>query len=220
LNKKGSVTSGTWNTKQKKQLLSKFSKLYPDPSSELNFKDDYQLIVAVILSAQCTDKKGNEVTPQLFKLCSNFKKLAQAKVGDIEKIIRPVNYYKTKSKNIISMAKSVYENFGGKLPESHQELTSLAGVGRKTANVVQSELGIVPALPVDTHVLRVSNRLGLVNAKTPEKVEDQLKQQFKPDKWRNLHHWLIFHGRRVCKAQNPACAECAFENFCPSSILK
>ena len=202
---------------KKKKLLSEFERLYPDPESELNFKGKYQLLVSVILSAQCTDKKVNQVTPELFSKYPSFKALSEAKIPDLEKIIRPINYYKSKSKHILAMANRVRDEFKGKLPSTHKELTSLAGVGNKTANVVLSELGIEPAFPVDTHVFRVSKRLGLAESDNRDKVEGELKKQFKPETWRNLHHWLIFHGRRVCKAQSPQCVSCSISALCPSS---
>lgn len=205
------------NLKDKQKLLKKFGKLYPNPKSELKFRGNYQLLVSVILSAQCTDKKVNETTPELFNTYPNFLSLSKARLSNLEKIIRPINYYKSKSKHLLAMAKSVVANFNGKIPRSHQELTSLAGVGNKTANVILSELGIEPALPVDTHVFRVSKRLGLAKSKDRDKVELELKQEFQAKDWRNLHHWLIFHGRRVCKAQNPQCELCALSELCPSA---
>lgn len=199
-----------------KKLLSSFAKLYPNPRSELNFSSEYQLIVAVMLSAQCTDKKVNEVIPTLFKKYGTFRALKSAKVTDVAQIIRPINYFKTKSKNLVSMAKLVEDQFSGQLPKTHADLITLPGVGQKTANVIQSELGTSPTFPVDTHVFRVSKRLGLAKANTPEKVEEELKVRFDSRHWRNLHHWLIFHGRRVCKARNPLCASCSLAPICPS----
>ncbi len=202
----------------KKKLIKIFAELYPDPQSELNFKNDYQLLISVILSAQCTDKKVNQVTPTLFKSYPNFKQLALAKVNEVENIIRAVNYYKTKSKNIIATAKHVTEEHRGKLPVTRQALEALPGVGRKTASVVLSEKGIEPAFPVDTHVFRVSKRLGLAESDKRDKVEEEVKQAFTPSLWRELHHWLIFHGRRVCKANRPLCSSCALNKMCPSSL--
>lgn len=205
-----------WTKNAKRKLLEEFERLYPDPQSELNFKGKYQLVVSVALSAQCTDKKVNEVTPELFKAFPSFKALSEAKLSQVEKIIRPVNYYRSKSKHIVAMAQRVCSEFKGKLPLTHKELISLAGVGRKTANVVLSELGIEPAFPVDTHVFRVSRRLELASEDNRDKLEEELKSHFDPKEWRNLHHWLIFHGRRVCKAQNPLCGECTIAKGCPS----
>lgn len=202
--------------KHRALLLQKLADLYPDPRSELDFAGEYQLVVAVILSAQCTDKKVNEVTPSLFERYPDFSSLARARLETVEKLIRPVNYYRTKSKNLIAMARSVEREFSGTLPHSHTELVSLPGVGNKTANVVLSELRVVPAFPVDTHIKRLANRLGLSAEHVPDKVERDLKRQFPAETWRNLHHQLIFHGRRVCGAQRPKCGECTLREICPS----
>lgn len=201
-----------------RQLVALFTALYPDPQSELNFVNDYQLLVAVMLSAQCTDKKVNQVTPQLFGRFPNFGALAAASLHDIEKIIRPINYYRTKAKNLRAMGQAIMSSTG-KLPVDRAGLEALPGVGRKTASVVLSEKKIEPALPVDTHVFRVSQRLGLAKSDNREVVEEQLKSKFPPDLWRNLHHWLILHGRRICKAQRPLCAECRLRTLCPSGKL-
>jgi endonuclease-3 len=198
------------------KLLAILETLYPEPRSELDFSNEYELLISVVLSAQCTDKKVNQVTPELFKRYPTFKKLASARVEDVATIIRPINYYKTKSTNIVATAQRITEEYRGTVPKTHEELTSLPGVGRKTANVVLGETGAVPSLPVDTHVFRVSNRLGLSSGKTTEAVERDLCAIFHPSEWRNLHHRLIFHGRRVCKARNPDCALCELRKICPS----
>jgi endonuclease-3 len=202
--------------KHKKLLLEELSQLYPDPRSELDFTNEYQLLVAVLLSAQCTDKKVNEVTPILFKRYPSFKALYKAKLADIEEIIRPINYFKTKAKNLLATAQLVTEELSGKLPQSHKELTALPGVGNKTANVVLGELGLEFSLPVDTHVFRLAHRLGLSVGKSPKAVEEDLKKQFLPQEWRGLHHRLIFHGRRVCKALTPQCGSCTLVKLCPA----
>jgi endonuclease-3 len=198
------------------EILDVLGKLYPEPKSELEFSNPFQLIVSVILSAQCTDKKVNEVTKELFTKFSDFSSLKKAKLSDIARIIRPVNYFKTKAANIIKMATQVVEEFKGEIPLEFEKITSLAGVGRKTANVVLGELGADFTLPVDTHVFRVSRRLGLSKGKTPEAVEMDLRKHFAPSTWRALHHRLIFHGRRVCAARNPKCEDCALAKLCPS----
>lgn len=203
--------------KKRAFLIATLAELYPEPRSELDFKNEYQLLIAVMLSAQCTDKKVNQVTPNLFKVYPSFKALSQAKLSEVEKIIRPINYYKTKSKNLIACANKVVEEFSSKVPESHEELTSLPGVGNKTANVILSEKGVVPAFPVDTHIFRLAHRLGLSTGKTPDQVEADLRKLFPPSEWRNLHHRLIFHGRRVCGARNPQCEACVLRTICPSA---
>lgn len=200
--------------KDKKLLITKLEKLYPNPRSELDFTDEYQLVVAVMLSAQCTDKKVNEVTPSLFNKYRSFRSLAKASLDDVEAIIRPINYFKTKSKNLIAMAQVVSNDCKGQLPRTHGELIALPGVGNKTANVVLSELGVIPTFPVDTHVFRLAHRLGLSKGKTPDAVEEDLKREFPPEEWRGLHHRLIFHGRRVCKAVNPNCEACDLQVVC------
>jgi endonuclease-3 len=205
-------------TPQKKKILVQtLADLYPDPHSELDFKNEYQLLIAVMLSAQCTDKKVNQVTPELFKTYPNFKALSQAKLADVERVIRPINYYKTKSKNLIATGKEAVERFKSKVPDTHKELTSLPGVGNKTANVILSEKGVVPAFPVDTHIFRLAHRLGLSKGKTPDHVEADLRDEFPSSEWRNLHHRLIFHGRRVCGARSPQCEACALRAICPSA---
>lgn len=202
--------------KRKQILIFALAELYPDPRSELAFKDEYQLLVAVMLSAQCTDKKVNQVTPELFRAYGSFAALSQAKLADVERLIRPINYFKTKSKNLIAMAQQVVERFHSRVPKTHEELTSLSGVGNKTANVILSETGAIPAFPVDTHIFRLSHRLGLSEGKNPDAVERELRKAFPSSEWRSLHHRLIFHGRRVCKARNPDCASCTLQAICPS----
>lgn len=201
------------------ELLRIFSQLYPNPESELNFKDDYQLLIAVMLSAQCTDKKVNQITPILFEMFSDFKSLSLAKLSAIEQIIRPINYYRTKSKHLISTAKLITQKHHGKVPLNYIELTELPGVGRKTANVVLGELGIEATLPVDTHVYRVSKRLGLSSKSKRDDVEWDIRDKFAPKWWRMLHHSLILHGRKICKAQNPLCNICELSTICPSRKL-
>lgn len=197
------------------QIIKGLQALYPDATTELAFENEYQLCVAVVLSAQCTDKKVNQVTPSLFERYPDFAALAKARLTTLEGIIRPINYYRTKARNLIKLAQRVIAEFGGKLPQSFEELTSLNGVGRKTANVIMGELGSAHTLPVDTHVFRVAQRLGLAKGQKPEEIEEQLKARFDPTLWRPLHHWLILHGRRVCKAQRPACENCSLSALCP-----
>ena len=199
-----------------KTLLKSLEKLYgQQPKTELEFEGPYQLLISVMLSAQSTDKKVNEVTKPLFAKYPSPKLLSVAKLIDVEKIIREVNYYKTKARHLIATAKLLEEKWGSEIPKTHNDLTSLPGVGNKTANVVLSELGLDYAFPVDTHVFRVSKRLGLASANTRDKVEVELCSRFPKKTWQNLHHWLIFHGRRVCVARSPRCAECVLRGICP-----
>ena len=197
------------------KILAGLKELYPDAKSELNYANHYQLVIAVALSAQCTDKKVNETTPALFKKYPDFRALAKAQPAEIEPILRQVNYYKTKSANIIAAAKFVDQNFANKLPLNYDDLIKLPGVGRKTANVVLSELDIKPAIAVDTHVFRLSHRLGLSTGKNVLEVEKDLQKLFDPQDWRHLHHGLILHGRRVCAARKPLCSECTLAKLCP-----
>jgi endonuclease-3 len=211
------VETSLMTPKKRQFLLQALAELYPDPHSELDFTNEYQLLIAVMLSAQCTDKKVNQVTPELFTAYPTFKALSEAKLSDVERIIRPINYYKTKSKNLIATGKEAVEHFQSKVPDTHDELTSLPGVGNKTANVILSEKGVVPAFPVDTHIFRLAHRLGLSSGKNPDAVEKDLRKAFPSSEWRNLHHRLIFHGRRVCSARSPQCGGCVLRKLCPSA---
>jgi endonuclease-3 len=199
-------------------VLKILTKLYPDAATELVFGSDFELLIAVVLSAQCTDKKVNEVTPELFRRYSSPDRLSRARLATIEKIIRPINYYKTKAKHLLNLAKGLVTQHDCKIPKTHEELIRLAGVGNKTANVVLSELGLANTFPVDTHVFRVSRRLGLAEGKTREDVERSLKQRISQIYWRKLHHQLILHGRRVCTAQRPRCISCALAQNCSQRI--
>jgi endonuclease-3 len=200
--------------KKASDVLRILESTYPNPRSELNYRNEFELVCAVLMSAQCTDKKVNQVTPALFDRFPGFQALAAASIAEVEGLIREVNYFRTKSKHLIEMATQVVENFGGKLPKLHEQLVTLPGVGRKTANVVLSELGVSFHLAVDTHVFRVSRRLGLTRGQTVKRVEESLTKRFPPASWRMLHHGLILHGRRVCKAGRPACAECELKDVC------
>ena len=197
--------------------VTELSRLYPDAASELDFGNEYELTLAVMLSAQCTDKKVNEVTPELFAKFPGFAALARAGLPQIERIIRPVNYYKTKARHIRETARILSRTRNCRLPRTLDALTELPGIGRKTAGVILSELGAAHTMPVDTHVFRVSRRLGFSRGRNPREVEEDLKSLFEPALWRSLHHWLILHGRRVCRAQRPLCRECTLNRFCPSA---
>ncbi len=195
-----------------KRLLLALKARYPLRSG-LNFKNNYQLFVAVILSAQCSDKKVNEVTRAFFKVYPNFKKLAEAKIEDVERLLNQINYFKTKSKNLIKAAKILSRR---KFPLNYDELIKLPGVGDKTAQVILACNGI-PSFPVDTHVARVSRRLGLSEAKAREKISMDLKRIFPKEDWINLHHALIWHGREICKSGRPKCNECVISKLCQTA---
>lgn len=187
----------------------------PAPATELEYSDPYELIVAVILSAQCTDARVNLVTPPLFKDFPTIEHLAEAEPGEVLPFIRSVSYPNNKSKHLVAMARQVVSDFGGKLPNTVEDLLKLQGVGRKTAQVVASVAFDVDALPVDTHVFRVANRIGLTDgADTPLKVERQLKRLLPKDDWGEVHHLLILHGRYTCTARSPACERCPVAPAC------
>ena len=190
-------------------------KLFEGASCELDFKDNFQLVVAVILSARCTDKRVNMITPNLFSKYPTPVALANANVEDVEKIIFSCGFYKNKAKNIISMARDVVERFGGVVPNNFDDLVSLSGVGRKTANVVLSVDFHNDTIAVDTHVFRVSHRLGLSNAKTPLQTEEELTKIF-VDNLATLHQAMVLFGRYTCKALNPQCQECFLSHLCKS----
>jgi len=196
--------------------LDALSKVIPHPETELRYKDDYQLIVAVILSAQCTDIRVNMVTPELFKCWPTFKALASTTPEEVAQIISSISYPNNKSKHLVGMASMVMADFGGQLPRDQASLMKLPGVGRKTAQVVSSvAFGDQDALPVDTHVFRVTNRIGLVEqAHTPLKVEMGLKNVIPKDEWGRAHHLFILHGRYTCTARNPKCASCVITDVC------
>lgn len=196
------------------QILQALKTEHPDAGCELSFGSPFQLLVAVILSAQCTDKRVNIVTEKLFRKYSVPEDFARLSVEELGKEIFSCGFYKNKSKNIISMSNDLIEKFGGEVPDNMDDLTSLAGVGRKTASVVLTVAYKVPAMPVDTHVFRVSRRLGLSSRDNVEKVEEDLRELYAPEDWYDVHHTLIFHGRYVCHSQKPNCAECSLKELC------
>jgi endonuclease III len=198
-------------------LYDRLTGLYPDAHCELDFASPFQLLVATILSAQCTDKRVNMVTPVLFSRYPTVESLARAKQEDVEEIIKSTGFFRNKAKSIIGMAGAVVDKHGGTVPSTLAELVVLPGVGRKTANVVLGNAfnrneGVV----VDTHVGRLATRLGLTTETDPVKVEQELMKLFTQDRWTMLAHLLIFHGRRVCEAKVPRCGECTLAEICPS----
>ncbi|MEQ8476979.1 endonuclease III [Fulvivirga sp.] len=193
-----------------------FTENQPEAETELNYSNPFELLVAVILSAQCTDKRINAVTPALFEKFPTAELLAVSHFDEVFPLIRSVSYPNNKSKHLIGMAKMLVEDFNSEIPADIKELQKLPGVGRKTANVIASVIYHQPAMAVDTHVFRVSKRLGLVaqNAKTPLEVEKQLVKYIPEDYIARAHHWLILHGRYVCLARTPKCEECNITHFC------
>ena len=201
-------------TKAKKEAaLAKLEEMYPEAKAELVFSNPYEMLVATILSAQCTDKQVNKVTPAVFARYPDANAMADAKEEDLYPMVKSCGF-KSKAGNIIAAGGKIREEHGGQVPDSMEALTALPGVGRKTANVVLYNAFGIPAFAVDTHVFRVSNRIGLCRADTVEETEKQMTRLIPREKWGNAHHWLIWHGRRVCKAQRPLCAECGLKALC------
>ena len=199
------------------KIIEKLHNTYPDAHCELDFETPFQLIIATILSAQCTDKRVNIVTRYLFKKYRSPADLAKANPEELEQEIKSTGFYRNKAKNIRAMAKDLVEKYGGEVPNSMAELTGLAGVGRKTANVVLGNaFGINEGIVVDTHVMRLTKRLKLSSHSEPEKIEQDLMKLVPQSQWTNFSHWLIWHGRRRCYARNPDCAGCEIGALCPS----
>ena len=197
-----------------KIILDRLEENYPDAECALVHQNVYQLIVAVALSAQTTDKSVNLITPALFERFPNAEALALAEIPEVEEYIRRIGMYKTKAKNIVGMAKALVENHGGQVPEDYDALVALPGVGRKTANVVLSVGFGHQRIAVDTHVFRVSNRIGLVAEKDVLKTELALMDRIPEERWSKTHHSLIFHGRQCCDARKPRCEECSIKEWC------
>ncbi|HEY5086311.1 MAG TPA: endonuclease III [Gemmatimonadaceae bacterium] len=199
-------------------IFQRLKRAYPDAHCELDHTSPYQLLVATILSAQCTDKRVNLVTPALFRRFPSAETLAMADPRDVEELIKPTGFFRNKTKSLLGMAGGLLDRFGGSVPASMEDLVTLPGVGRKTANVILGTAFDKPAgVVVDTHVGRVSRRLGLTRLTDPVKVEAVLMKLFPQKNWTLLSHLLIFHGRRVCVARRPRCAECVLNDLCPSS---
>ncbi|MBU3718061.1 MAG: endonuclease III [Actinobacteria bacterium] len=191
--------------------------LYPEAICELEHRNAYELLAATILSAQCTDARVNMVTPSLFAKYPSPYDLAVAKPGDVEKIIRSTGFYQNKTKSLIGMAQALIERFDGEVPHDLDDLVTIPGVGRKTGNVVRSVVFDLPGLPVDTHVGRLSRRLGLTRQDDPVKVELELNRYLPGEEWGSFSLRLILHGRRVCDARKPRCDECTLADICPSA---
>jgi endonuclease-3 len=198
-----------------KFLVEYFQKVMPDPETELEYTDPYELIVAVILSAQCTDKRVNIITPLFFKRFPTAESLAGSTPEQVYGIIKSCSYPNNKAKHLVGMAKVLVNEFNNKVPADVELLQRLPGVGRKSANVIASIIYRMPVMPVDTHVFRVSGRIGLTSkARTPLQAEKQLTENFPVEFLRKAHHWLILHGRYVCTARNPKCPECGLKEVC------
>jgi endonuclease-3 len=201
-------------------IIARLRERYPDARCELDFGDAWQLLVATILSAQCTDRRVNMVTPGLFRAYPTPATMAAARQGDIEEIIRSTGFFRNKARNLIAMAGAVTDRHGGRVPASMDQLVTLPGVGRKTANVVLGNAcAVQEGIAVDTHVLRVGRRLGLTTEEDPVKVERDLMGLVDRDLWTLISHLLIWHGRRTCHARKPLCGECPLADICPSSLV-
>jgi endonuclease III len=199
-------------------VASRFKKHYPDPKTELVYENEMQLVVAVMLSTQTTDIKVNEVTRHLFEKYSSWEGLAEAGVEELRENIHGVNFHKTKAERVKKAANRIIEVYSGKVPRTMKDLTSLPGIARKSANVIMQELwAIAEGIVVDTHVTRVSNRLGLVDTKNAKIIERELMELLPKEHWRNFSGATVLHGRYVCKARSPECADCFLKDICPSS---
>ncbi|MBX9568422.1 MAG: endonuclease III [Candidatus Obscuribacterales bacterium] len=201
------------------EMMRLLCKRYPDAECELTYKNDFELLISVILSAQTTDVQVNKVTPKLFEKFPTARSLAEADIEEVKEIIKPTGYYNNKAKTIQACAQSLVNNFGSKVPNNLEELVTLPGVGRKTANVVLGVIHKIPGWAVDTHVQRLSKRLGLTNNEDPLKIEVDLQKLYPDQDWSLYGITLIFHGRRLCYARNPDCADCPINHLCPSSLV-
>lgn len=210
------LISGMTKKERYEAFVQYFKESFPDPQTELQYGNPFELLVAVVLSAQCTDVRINKVTPALFEAFPTPARMAAASFDDIFELIRSVSYPNNKARHLMGLSQMIMDQFGGEIPEKYEDLQKLPGVGRKTANVVVSVLYNQPAMAVDTHVFRVSKRLGLVtqSAKTPLEVEKQLVRHIPEQYIHKAHHWLILHGRYVCLARSPKCDSCQITHFC------
>lgn len=198
-----------------KDFINCLKNAYPDATCSLDFETPFQLVVAVMLSAQCTDERVNKTTPELFNRCKTIEDFANIDIKELETIIHPCGFYKNKAKNIKLCAKQVLKNFNGEVPHTMKELTSLAGVGRKSANVILLEVfGIAEGIAVDTHAKRISNLIGLSDEKEPEKIEQDLIKLFPKEYLKDINHLFVWHGRNTCIARKPQCDNCCVKSFC------
>ena len=203
----------------KKTDINKFVEIlkdtYPDATCSLDFETPFQMVVAVMLSAQCTDERVNKTTPALFKRCKTIRDFADIDLNELEQIIHPCGFYKNKAKNIKLCAKQVLENFNGEVPHTMDELLTLAGVGRKSANVILLEaFGIANGIAVDTHAKRISNRIGLSTNSEPEKIEQDLLKIFPIEYLKDINHLFVWHGRKTCDSRKPHCDKCTVKEYC------
>jgi len=203
----------------KQQMLSILEECYQGTSTALHYSSPFELLIAVVLSAQCTDERVNIITARLFPEYNTPAKIRDMGKDKLEEYIRDCGLFHSKARNILATCEILCQKYGGEVPQTFDELITLPGVGRKTANVVLSQLFNIPAIAVDTHVFRVSNRLGLAKGETPIAVEEGLMKAIPKSQWSDAHHWLIWHGRKVCKARKPACGTCPLVAICPSKCI-
>lgn len=206
--------------KIKEKQIEILGQIYAGAKPELIYRNPFELLIAVILSAQCTDKRVNITTARLFAKAPDAQSIVDMGVDALEQEIRDCGLFRSKAKNIMATCRTLVEEFDGKVPEDFDTLLKLPGVGRKTANVVSSVAFNRPAIAVDTHVFRISNRLKLATGETPMEVEQGLMKAIPKEKWSDAHHWLIWHGRKICKARKPLCLECPLAAVCPSNEMK
>ena len=204
----------TFKKSEIESIISILEEMYPDAGCSLYYKNPLDLLIATILAAQCTDIKVNKVTKNLFLKYKDIKDYQKVDIEELEEDIRPTGFFKNKAKNIKACVEKILKDFNGKVPDSLDELVKLKGVGRKTANVILSNAYKIPAIPVDTHVKRLSNRIGLSKNKDPEKIEYDLMNLIPKEKWSKFSHLLIFHGREICKAKKPKCEICKINPWC------
>ena len=197
------------------EIIEILKETYPEASCSLNFNSPFELVIAVMLSAQCTDERVNKTTPSLFKLYNTPEKLSQIEIAELEKIIHPCGFYKNKAKNIIECSKRLVEVYNSEVPDKMEDLITLAGIGRKSANVVMLDAFNNPqGIAVDTHAKRLSNRLGLSKNTEPEKIEQDLLKQVPKEYLKDVNHLFVYHGRNTCTSRNPRCAECPINKYC------
>ena len=207
--------------KDAKKIVEALKRRYPEATCSLDFKTPFEMVVAVMLSAQCTDERVNKTTPDIFKKYSTPEDFANIDIELLEKLIHPCGFYKNKAKNIKACAKEIVKRFGGKVPQTMEELISLPGVGRKSANVIMLEaFGKAEGIAVDTHCKRIANKMGLSKENEPEKIEQDLLKIFDKEDYKDINHLLVWHGRNTCIARNPKCKECPVKEMCDEYINK
>lgn len=203
------------NKKEAVEIIKKLKEYYPDATCSLDFKTPFEMVISVMLSAQCTDERVNKTTPSLFEKYSTPQSICDMELEELERIIHPCGFYKNKAKNIKAMAKEILEKYNGKVPETMEELITLPGVGRKSANVVMLEAFNNPqGIAIDTHAKRIANRVGLSKNTVPEKVEQDILKLIPKEYYKDVNHLLVWHGRKICNARKPKCNECPIKKYC------